>query len=171
MAGVRTCPLPECALLRRYDARGHVDCHAVDVALAVSQAQYVAAFYTTGLFKAERLVLRALGMPSDDAEVAQLASGACERFAAWTVEARTPGQLLMRDVNGVTRSWLMAEPLGAAGTRLYFGSAVEARPDPATGELRLGAMYRRLMGMHLLYSRALLAAARRRAVRLARQAG
>ena len=169
MTTVRACALPPEALLLRYRERGYIDCYQAEVPVPVSHADYVKAFYTTAVFKAERLILAALSMPSTDAEVMQLAAGTRERFAAWTVEARAPDQLLLRAADGATRSWLMTDPLGGGrpGTRLYFGSAVVAKTDPATGISRMGTTYRALLGFHRLYSRILLSAARRRLMRRA----
>ena len=67
----------------------------------------------------------------------------------------------MRDFQGHTCSWLMVSPM-PAGTRLYFGSVVTSRLNPRTGRRELGRIYRLLMGFHKVYSRALLAAARRK---------
>lgn len=149
--------LPEAALLRTYAARGYTDCYATTLPSAVTQADYVEAFYTTWVFRLERWILAwAVARPSTGAQAAQLARGGIARFAAWDVEARRDDQLLMCDLHGRTRSWLMVQPLDG-GTRLYFGSAVVAVPD-AAGRPRLGAVYRALLGFHRLYSRALLAA-------------
>ena len=69
------------------------------------------AFYTTWLFRLERWILRlAVARPSTDEEAHQLARGEREAFAAWSVEARAPDQLLMCDFTGRTRSWLMVVP-------------------------------------------------------------
>jgi hypothetical protein len=126
----------------------------------VTQAQYVEAFYTTWLFKLERWILdRLLKLPSTDAEARQLALGARQHFAAWTVEDRAPGQLLLCDFRGVTRSWLMVSGVDEAATRLYFGSVVVPETDARTGQRRLGSSYRLLLGFHRMYSRALLRAA------------
>ena len=91
-------------------------------------------------------------------EARAVAAGTGERFAAWSVEARAPDQLLMCDLYGRTRSWFMVEPATDAGpvqTRLYFGSAVVA------SAMRKPS-FRLLLGFHVLYSKALLRAARRR---------
>lgn len=171
MTGVRTCPLPEDALLRHHRTAGaHVDCYATETPRTVSQAGYVEAFYTTPLFRSERLVLRWLAsLPSTDVQARQLAAGASDTFAAWRVEARTSRQLLLRDVTGRTRSWLMTMPLdggddgeGCAGTRLYFGSAIVPVTDPRSSQPTLGFPYRWLLGAHAVYSRRLLRAARSR---------
>src|SRR5262249_54149957 len=93
---------------------------------------------------------------------AELAQGQRASFAAWTVEASAPNQLLMRDFLGATRSWLMVEPRHEGGmTRLYFGSAVLPRRHGKSGP-RLGPAYRAPLGFPKRYSRALLAAARTR---------
>ncbi|MBL8377010.1 MAG: hypothetical protein JNM79_04015 [Burkholderiales bacterium] len=125
--------------------------------MSVDLAKYVAAFYSTWLFRLERLVLRMAGYPSSDAEACALGQGMSQSFAAWTMQARTNDQLLMRDVTGATCSWLMVQPL-AGGTRLYFGSGVRLRAKRDGGDACLPWTYRALMGLHLLYSRALLAA-------------
>ena len=78
--------LPEKALLRRYGmADGYVDCFAIDMKKRVSLAEYVEAFYTTGLFKLERVVLAAAGHSSSDVEARELAAGARDKFAVWYV--------------------------------------------------------------------------------------
>lgn len=145
--------LPAEALLQRYREQGaYTDCFAVDVPGQVAHAAFVEAFYTSSVFKLERLLLALfVSRPSNDAEVRELAGGKREKFAAWSVEARAPGQLLMCDFAGSTRSWLMAVPADGAGTRLYFGSAVVRRSQ--------GGAFRALLGFHKLYSRILLRAA------------
>ncbi len=124
-------------------------------------------FYTTWLFRLERWILRlAVARPSTDEEARQLARGERGAFAAWSVEARAPDQLLMCDFTGRTRSWLMVAPAaGATGTRLYFGSVVVPVRDPKTGEMGLGPVHGPLIGFHKLYSRLLLGAAARRLAR------
>ena len=165
MSGITPRPMPEHALLTRYAGNGsYTDCYATEIPGNFSHAEFVAAFYTTWLFKLERAILRILvRRPSTDAEVQQLARGQRESFAAWTVEARAPNQLLLCDFLGNTRSWLMVEPRDEGGaTRLYFGSAVVPRVDSSTGQQKLGASFRVLLGFHKRYSRALLSAARSR---------
>jgi hypothetical protein len=64
----------------------------------------------------------------------------------------------MCDIHGSTRSWFMVEAMndGAARrTRLYFGSAV------VSAAMRRPT-FRLLIGLHVLYSKALLLSARRR---------
>jgi hypothetical protein len=158
--------LPEHALLAPY-ARdgGYADCYVTELPRVVTHAEYVAAFYTTWLFRLERLILAWLvDQRSTDEEAGALAAGETAQFAAWSVEARAGNQLLMCDFQGRTRSWLMLEP-AAASTRLYFGSGIVPRVERATGERRMSAGFRALLGFHKLYSRALLAAARARLAR------
>ena len=162
MSAITTPPLPEHALLARYAGNGsYTDCYATDLPGSFSHAEFVAAFYTTWLFKLERAILRWLAAkPSTDEEAAELAQGGRRSFAAWTVEASAPNQLLMCDFLGNTRSWFMIEPRHDGGvTRLYFGSAVVARKTD-DGAPRLGFSFRALLGFHRRYSRALLRAAR-----------
>jgi hypothetical protein len=161
---IRKCTLPGEALLQRYRESGaYTDCYAVDVAWPVSQAEYVEAFYTTWVFKLERVLLAWLvARPSTDAQAAALASGLREEFAAWRVEGRSDDQLLMCDFRGRTRSWLMSAAAAdgaAAGTRLRFGSAVVPVVDARTGRASMGWAYRALLGFHRVYSRVLLRAA------------
>ncbi|HEY0973226.1 MAG TPA: hypothetical protein VGE57_01890 [Solimonas sp.] len=158
--------LPEHALLQRHrDIGAYTDCYAIDVPGTVSLADYVTAFYTTPLFKIERLILRlALGRRSADAQARALATGSGSRFAAWDVEARADDQLLVCEPFGKTCSWFMVETLdaGAPATRLYFGSAVATRRNPRTGSYQMAPHFRPLNGLHRRYSVALLRAAARR---------
>jgi len=160
MPTIRSCELPADALLNRYTKSGaYADCYFAEIAATVSHAQFVEAFYTTTVFKLERLILRLLvSFPSTDEEARQLAQGKRDSFAAWSVEARATNQLLLSDFRGRTKSWLMVEPLGAgaAGTRLYFGSAVVPVRSAGTGPAGLGFVFTALLGFHKLYSRILL---------------
>ena len=161
MSGIEPCDIPPSAFLRRYlDGRGYADCYRTDAGRPVTQAEFVRAFYTTRLFKLERLILRVFASrPSSDADAARLASGEAEQFAAWRVEARADDQLLLCDFTGRTRSWLMATPLPGGATRLYFGSAVVAAEGAVPG--RMGFPFDVLLRFHRLYSRLLLHAASR----------
>jgi len=156
--------LPEHALLRAHHAKGdYTDCLTVDVAGNVSQQQFVMAFYTSRLFKVERFILKWLvAKPSTDREADLLASGSIDSFAAWTVEGRTPDQLLLCDYQGRTRSWLMVEPItidADAGTRLFFGTGVVSVTDRRTGRKTMPLPFRLLLGFHRGYAKALLRAA------------
>lgn len=165
MTTVQGCPLPEEALTQRYRASGaYTDCFFTELARPVTHAEFVEAFYTTGLFRLERWILRlCVARPSSDAEARALARGKRDSFAAWSVEARAPGQILLRDFTGRTCSWLMvANAERALGSRLYFGSVVIPVLDAASGKPGLGPVHGKLLGFHTLYSRLLLRAAARR---------
>ena len=164
MSSVQVCAVPQQALLAKYAQGGnYTDCYAGEVARAVSHADYVEAFYTTTLFKLERLLLAWFASkPSTDAQARELAAGVLGAFAAWRVEERSANQLLMCDLSGRTRSWLMVSPADSGNstfTRLYFGSAVVAVVDKQSGQATLGFAFKALLGFHKLYSRALLSAA------------
>jgi hypothetical protein len=165
VSAVEPTPLPERALLARYRGTGaYTDCYSLTLAREVSQTEYVEAFYTTGVFRLERFILRWLvSKPSTDAQAKLLAQGKCDGFAAWSVEDRAPDQLLMCDFQRRTRSWLMTERVMENGkyvTRLYFGSAVV--PSHArSGNRSLGFPFDAMLGFHKVYSRILLRAAGR----------
>jgi hypothetical protein len=165
MSRTLACALPEAALLARYrDGEAYVDCYAAQLPRAVTQAEYIEAFYTTRVFKLERWLLRhAVRRPSSDAQARALSLGELDAFAAWTVEARAADQLLLCDLFGRTRSWLMCLPADdGRSTTLYFGSAVVPVLDRRSGRKRLGWAYERLTPFHKLYSHVLLRAAQRR---------
>lgn len=170
MKDISQIPLPAEALLGRYaTGANYTDCFVHDTPAAVTLNGFVAAFYTTWLFKAERLVLTVAAHPSTDLQAAEVASGHRDTFAAWKVEAREAAQILLCDASGRTRSWFMVAPRpdGRPGTRLHFGSAIVAVPGGRTGALSIGPVFRALTSAHVLYSRALLRAA---AARLGRDA-
>lgn len=179
---VAAAPLPEDSLLARL--RGpecYRDAFRVEVPGRVTIAQYIAAFYASAAFTPERLLLGLIGRGGSHAQIAALAEGRAERFAAWTVEAREPAssseavgqqglpassseavggqnpEILLRDFQNRTCSWLMVEPAvegepGTAATTLWFGSAIRALDAP---------LVRALMPFHRWYSRRLLAGAAR----------
>jgi hypothetical protein len=156
---IQTCSLPENALLKRYQETGtYTDCYVSEIKGEISHSQYVEAFYTTPLFKLERLLLRVfVARPSTDKEAHELAEGNRDNFAAWNLEARAGDQLLLTDFQGRTRSWLMSVvDTSKNSTCLYFGSAVVPIVDRKTGESRMGPLFSGLLGFHRLYSRALL---------------
>ena len=157
--------MPDQALLGRYCGDGaYTDCYATEVSGAVPHAEYVTAFYTTWVFKLERLILRWLvSKPSNDAQARQLAEGSIDSFAAWHVEKRSENQLLLCDFLGRTRSWLMVAPAVTRDqTRLYFGSAVVPARNPKTGTRKLGRGFYALLGFHKIYSKVLLYSAKSR---------
>ena len=114
--------------------------------------EYITVFYSSLAFRPEQALLRLVGKPSSRADVTAVAAGA-EHFAAWTVEARSDDQILLRDFMGRTRSWLMVEQM-AGGTRLYFGSAMVRQSSPAER-----GTFKALLWFHKLYARTLLRSA------------
>ena len=152
--------LPDQTLLGRYaEAPHYTDCFSATVTGRVPLERWVLAFYTTPLFRCERLILAAFRLGSTDAELDAMLQGRARRFAAWTVEDRRDDELLMCDVNGRTRSWFRVDANADDTTRVWFGSAVLASDDA------LPLSYRLLLPVHRFYSRRLLAAAIRRLVR------
>lgn len=164
--GIQKLNLPEASLLQRYanKATHYTDCYAVDVEDQVGMEAYILAFYTSPVFKLERLILKLfLSKPSTDKDVIELAKNKRNTFAAWDVEARNDTQLLMYDFSKRTRSWLMIENHQideARKTRLYFGSAVVPANGKSGKPKTLGFVFYALMGFHKLYSRILLRSAK-----------
>ena len=143
---------PDPSILLELRRQGYLtDCYSLEVPAPVTQAQFVEAFYTTPLFKAERFILKALALrPSTDQDAKELAAGTKDTFAVWKVVHRTPEQLLLKAQIGRSSSWLMAapEPLSnGKKTTLFFGTAIAGRTFHA------------VLGLHDLYSRLLLQAA------------
>lgn len=154
MAIVREVAVPEGSLLAAYAARGHVDAWAADLPRPVELAALIRAFYDSAAFRPERVLLGLAGLRGGAADLRALADGSGSRFAAWTLEARRPDEILL--AAGRTRSWLAVAP-APDGCTLRFGSAVVAR-----GDGRLGAAFGALLGFHRVYSRLLLGSAVRR---------
>lgn len=135
---IERCLVPANTLLDRYSTpRAYADCYQTEVPGQVSFPQFIFAFYTTPLFKLERLILSlTVSRPSTDLQAKQLADGSRHQFAAWQLESRGANELLMCDFRGRTRSWLMVVPFDAGTrTRLYFGSAVIAIRNTKTGQI------------------------------------
>jgi hypothetical protein len=161
--------VPSDALLRTFRGGAHperwgkyADCFAVDAVGEAGLAEFVFAFYTSRLFGIERFLLRTLiNAPSTRADALAVANGTADKFAAWYVGARTPTQLLMCDRYERTRSWFCAVPNSSGGTRLHFGSAVAAGPGERGEGAERPAVFNFLLGFHVLYSQALLHAARK----------
>jgi hypothetical protein len=160
--------VPEDALLRTFRGGAHperwgryADCFAVSVDRNVTLAQFVFAFYTSPLFLIERGLLRLLiNAPSNRADARAIAAGSSDKFAAWYAGQRTATQLLMCDRYERTRSWFSVETESSGGTRLRFGSAVAAKPGETSDAPQRPAAFSLLLWFHVLYSRALLRAAK-----------
>ena len=163
MFSIERCAVPTDAMLAKYSMDStYTDCYTTEIPGRISFPEFVFAFYTTFLFKLERLFLRwTVATPSTDIEARRLADGTIEKFAAWTVESRSENELLMCDFLGRTRSWLMIKDTGAR-TQLYFGSAVVPIQNSKTGEPSLGFGVQGLLGFHKVYSMLLLSSARSR---------
>lgn len=155
MARIESASLPADSLLAQHrGAECYRDAFRTEVSHPVSLTAFIAAFYASPAFTPERKLLRLIGKGADRADIAALAEGRSERFAAWSVEARSETSILLRDFQNRTCSWLMAEPKGES-TVLWFGSGVR-HPE--------GLAFRVLVGFHGWYSRVLLAAAVRKAI-------
>lgn len=159
MAAVRRIPLPENALLQSRRAAGaYTDCYVLPVARSVALAEFIAAFFTTSVFRLERwIIARVLGHASTDAQALALADGRSDRFLVWVTEARRANEILLGV--GRTATWLRVEPARDA-TLLYLGSAIgpHGADRPSLGR-------RALLRFHDLYSRVLLRATARRLAR------
>jgi len=164
LSTVQPCVNPEDALLNRYNRLGgYTDCYSVEVPFLVPFGTFVEAFYTTWIFKLERLILKLLvAKPSSDAQARQLAKGKINKFAAWTVEDKADNQLMMCDFQKKTRSFFMVRPHGENSTRLFFGSAIVATEQSKQGDPTLSLFFKCLLGFHKYYSIILLSAARRK---------
>lgn len=71
----------------------------------------------------------------------------------------------MRDITSRTRSWFKVAHINTENserTTLYFGSGVTAVASGKSGRMSLGPVFRVLMPVHILYSRALLEATLRK---------
>lgn len=154
---VRATAPPAGSLLAAYADRGeYTDCFCVSAPGAVTLPGFLEAFYGSPLFRLERWLLARLARsPSSPAELRALAEGRADRFAAWRVEARRSDEILL--AAGTTRSWLAVgrDPQRPGdGVTLRFGSALVHRQGRPSGPA-----WRVLLGLHLVYSRALLGAA------------
>lgn len=160
MPDVAPCTVPQDALLQRYVGQVgcYTDCFEATLPGDVALPDFILAFYTTWLFRLEMAVLTiALRRRIRDSDVAALASGATDRFAAWTVEARKADQILLCDVTGGTRSFLAVDRQAGGRTRLLFGSAVVPSKSGA-----LGMATKTLIPVHRFYSKSLLRTACRK---------
>jgi len=164
MFSITKCRVPADTMLNKYLMDGaYADCYFTEIPAQVPFPEFILAFYTTPLFKLERLILKlTVSRPSTDMEARQLAEGAREGFAAWTVEGRGENELLMCDFLRRTRSWFMVIPVNGIRTQLYFGSAISSRGDPRTGKLSPGFIFQALLGFHQIYSVLLLYSAKLR---------
>jgi hypothetical protein len=155
----RACDVPRDGLLQAYVGQGetYTDCFEVMSPVGVTLPEFIEAFYTTWLFRLERLVLQVvLRRWIRDTDVKALATGA-DAFAAWTVEGRDEAQILLCDFAYHTRSYQAVSSKQGGATRLVFGSAVVV----AEGK-EMGRITRALLPLHRFYSKALLRLAERK---------
>jgi hypothetical protein len=161
--------VPDDALLRTYAGGARPECwrqsgdyFAIAVDRVVSLAEFVFAFYTSPMFRVERVILGFLaGAPSTDTDARSLAEGSGTSFAVWRVGDRTVTQLLMCDRYERTRSWLGVVPLNDAKTLLQFGSAVASKGGARTATRARRTLIWPLFKFHVMYSQVLLHAAKR----------
>ncbi len=167
MLSINSCQLPADALLKRYVLTGnYTDCYQTEVSGRITHANFVNAFYTSWLFKLERMILAlTVSRASTDVQVTQLASAEINEFAAWQVEDRADDQLLLCDYTGRTRSWLMVaveETETKMTTLLRFGSAVTSIPVLTFGNFMPWLGFTLLIRFHKIYSVLLLLSAKRK---------
>ncbi|WP_432201337.1 hypothetical protein ACRAQ7_03825 [Erythrobacter sp. W53] len=148
MTKVFACDVPSSSLLAGFGGpENYRDCFARDVPSAVSLSNFIEAFYTSAVFRPERLALGLIRRGANNADAAKLARGKAANFATWDVIERTETEILLRDFQGATASWLCAQPDGDGSTRLLFGSWLR-EPDRT--------IVRALIPFHVWYSRVLL---------------
>lgn len=165
MFSIQRSAIPPNSLLHAYTTnRCYSDAYSTAIAGQISLTEFLFAFYTTPLFRLERLILSVtISKPSTDSQARQLADGDIDSFAAWRVEERRDREILLCDISDRTRSWLMVTPVENGNgfrTRLAFGSAVVPVQDPKTGKLSLGPVFLSLLGFHQVYSVLLLYSAK-----------
>jgi hypothetical protein len=163
MLSIEKCPVPASTMLEKYSMHGsYTDCYSTQISGQVSFSEFILAFYTTPLFRLERLILKlAVSKLSTDIQARQLADRTRKEFAAWHVEDRSENEILMCDFGGRTRSWLMTIPVSTFNsphTQLYFGSVVVPKLNPETGQPSL--VFQALLRFHRIYSILLLYSAK-----------
>lgn len=143
MPKVQAGKLPEEAISIDYAKNNaYTDCFYIDIPGKITFEEYIESFYTTSLFKAERIILWLLARkPSSDEDVRLFSKGKSKQFSVWTVESRLSNHILLRDFTNKTRSWLMIEHQcdhKIDNTRLYFGSVVVPKYVLDAGQVSFG---------------------------------
>ncbi|MFT5798843.1 MAG: hypothetical protein ACI84R_002912 [Candidatus Azotimanducaceae bacterium] len=142
----------------------YTDCFSIRLDQTVTLPEFINAFYTTPLFRLERLLLSlTVKGRMKDADVTALSRGEADRLAIWQVEVRNECEILLSA--GRTKSWLMVAPDagGTDETQLFFGSVVVPEPPKREGDApRLGPVFDSLLSAHQIYSRLLLSSAAQR---------
>ena len=100
MTAIGERPPPDDSLIAPFGkAPGHyADAFTTELDAPISLQDLITAFYTSPLFRAEHLVLRLAGRGGAAGELDALAAGQGARFAAWSVQARKDGEMLLADV-------------------------------------------------------------------------
>ncbi|MEM9388014.1 MAG: hypothetical protein AAGA68_23365 [Pseudomonadota bacterium] len=159
-SSIESTSLPAGALLQAYQRPNcYVDCFSVFCTSGVEHSRWVRAFLDSRVFRLERAVLRTLASAdSSDEAVAALITGGAETFAVWTVEHRTPQELLLRDRTARTRTWWRTQP-ETHGVRLYFGSALVPKVNEDGEQHGTLGPWRWTIPLHRAYSRWLVSSA------------
>ena len=156
---------PEGAFISQYSTThgGYSDCYYVDIQKDVALSDYILAFFSTPIFRMERLILNLVPSGrSNEQCVLDIASGTGDKMAGWKTEKRDENQLLLAVGDGPIRTWLMvqgkqsSETTPTKTTRLYFGSAVLPTSMTKDGRPKLAIVFKLFSGLHIFYSRLLL---------------
>ncbi|NRB30287.1 MAG: hypothetical protein HRU27_06805 [Rhizobiaceae bacterium] len=152
---------PEGAFISQYSTTlgGYSDCYYIDIQKDVALSDYILAFFSTPIFRMERLILNLVPSGrSNEQCVLDLAAGTGDKIAGWKTEKRDDSQLLLAVGDGPIRTWLMVQgsPYSETTTRLYFGSAVLPTGMTKEGHPKLAIVFRLFAGLHIFYSRLLL---------------
>jgi hypothetical protein len=151
---------PEGAFIRQYTTTlgGYSDCYYIDIQQDVSLSDYILTFFSTPIFRMERLLLNLVPSGrSNEQCVLDLAAGTGNKMAGWKTENRDDNQLLLAVGDGPIRTWLMVQGSPSSKTtRLYFGSAALPTSMTKEGHPKLAIVFRLFAGLHIFYSRLLL---------------
>lgn len=99
---------PDSSLLLGLERRGaFTDCYALEIPMPASQAQFVEAFYTSSLFRAERFILKVLASEtSTDQDARDLAQGTTKLFFGSAVIGRSNAKTGKQDFSFVFHALL-----------------------------------------------------------------
>ena len=159
----------------------YIDCFCFMMPCVISFEEFVTAFYTSRLFKIERVILSiVVRKPSDDRQAIAIAQGRQKYFSAWSERARSPNELLMCDFQNQTCSFFKVVEVPCSKSRessenhykdfstnapssvLYFGTVLVPHKH-SNGKLKEKPLFIRwLMPFHRLYSKALMRSAIKR---------
>ena len=157
---IKETDFPSGALLLDHDENmqpAMADCFSLTLNKNVTIASFLAAFYTSKIFKIERKILAfALQKPSTDEQAIALSKSQRDTFAIWTQAYRDNEQIVLSDFKGSTKSWLMVKQITSSETQIFFGTAVmpTVKKDGSLGEP--SKLFVILGSFHRLYSKLLL---------------